>query len=134
MGHIRTSITLGNPRIPGLPPVTVEALVDTGAMTLCIPQELAARLQLAMDGAEWRKATLADGRLREVPYVGPVEVSFGNRKCYGGTLVMGDEVLLGVVQMEDLDLIVVPAHRQVVVNPSSPDFPSALVKRQGRAA
>jgi hypothetical protein len=87
-----------------------------------------------MDLAEWRKATLADGRVREVPYVGPVEVSFGNRKCYGGTLVMGDEVLLGVVQMEDLDLIVIPAHRRVVVNPASPDFPSALVKRQGHAA
>lgn len=134
MGHIRTSITLGNPRLPGVPAIVVEALVDTGAMTLCIPQELANRLQLAMGGAEWRKAVLADGRVSEVPYVGPVEVSFGNRKCYGGTLVMGDEVLLGAVQMEDLDLIVIPSHRQIVVNPASPDFPMALVKRQGFAA
>ncbi len=134
MGHIRTAITLSNPRIPGLLPVTIEALVDTGAMTLCIPPELAARLQLHLDEGEWRKATMADGTMREVPYVGPVKVSFGNRSCYGGTLVMGDEVLLGAVQMEDLDLIVVPAHRRVVVNPASPEFPSALVKRQGRAA
>jgi clan AA aspartic protease len=134
MGHIRTSITLANPRLPDVPAVTVEALVDTGAMTLCIPQELAIRLQLPVDEGEWRKAATADGSLRDVPYVGPVKVSFGNRNCYGGTLVMGDEVLLGAVQMEDLDLIIVPSHRQVVVNPSSPYFPSALAKRQGFAA
>jgi len=134
MGHTRTSITLRNPRRRDLLPVTVEALVDTGALTLCIPEHLAAKLQLEMDSADWRRATMADGRLQDVPYVGPVEVSFGNRRCYGGTLVMGDEVLLGAVQMEDLDLIVVPSHRRVVVNPASPDFPSALVKRQGHAA
>jgi clan AA aspartic protease len=134
MGHIRTLITLRNPRRPDLGPLTVEALVDTGAITLCIPQEIAGRLQLDPDGCERRKASLADGRPTEVPYAGPVAVSFGNRTCYGGTLIMGNEVLLGAVQMEDLDLIIVPAHRRVVVNPASPDFPSALVKRQGRAA
>jgi hypothetical protein len=41
---------------------------------------------------------------------------------------MGDEVLLGSVPMEDLDLIVSPAHRKLVVNPEFPNFPHALVK------
>jgi hypothetical protein len=53
---------------------------------------------------------------------------FGNRRCYGGAVVMGDEVLLGAVPMEDMDLIISPTHRKVVVNPASPNFPSALVK------
>ena len=35
---------------------------------------------------------------------------------------MGDEVLLGAVPMEDMDLIVSPAHRKLVVNPESPEF------------
>lgn len=41
---------------------------------------------------------------------------------------MGDEVLLGAVPMEDMDLIVSPTHRRLVINPESPDFPRALVK------
>ena len=36
------------------------------------------------------------------------------------------EVLLGAVPMEDMDLIVAPTHRRLVVNPASP---RALVKR-----
>jgi hypothetical protein len=30
--------------------------------------------------------------------------------------------------MEDMDLIVSPAHQKVVVNPDFPNFPHALVK------
>ena len=41
---------------------------------------------------------------------------------------MGDEVLLGAVPMEGMDLVVSPAHRRLVCNPDSPNFPSALVK------
>jgi clan AA aspartic protease len=129
MGHIRTSITLRNPRLPGLGPVIIEALVDTGAVTLCIPQSLAERLQLDLGQGEPRTLTLADGSLREVTYSGPVEVSFGDRKCYSGTLVMGDEVLLGAIQMEDLDLVLIPSRREVIANPVSPHHPWGLAKR-----
>lgn len=30
-----------------------------------------------------------------VPYVGPLKVTFENRICFVGALVMGDEILLG---------------------------------------
>ncbi len=63
-----------------------------------------------------------------VPYVGPIKVSFGNRFCYVGALVLGDEVLLGAVPMEDMDLIVHPSRREVTVNPASPNIPHARVK------
>ena len=63
-----------------------------------------------------------------VSYVGPLEVIFENRSCFVGALVIGDEVLLGAVPMEDMDLIVSPAHQKLVVNPESPNFPHALVK------
>jgi len=63
-----------------------------------------------------------------VPYVGPIELLFENRNCYVGALVLGDEVLLGAVPMEDMDLVVSPAQRKLVVNPESPNFPHALVK------
>jgi hypothetical protein len=41
---------------------------------------------------------------------------------------LGDEVLLGAVPMEDMDLVVSPSHRKVVVNPESPNIPHALAK------
>lgn len=43
-------------------------------------------------------------------------------------LVMGDEVLLGAVPMEDMDLVVSPARNSVIINPDFPNFPHALVK------
>jgi hypothetical protein len=75
-----------------------------------------------------REVTTADGRRQLVPYVGPIEVLFENRNCYVGALVLGDEVLLGAVPMEDMDLVISPTRREVVVNPESPNFPHALVK------
>jgi hypothetical protein len=58
-----------------------------------------------------------------------VEVTFGNRSCFVGALVLGDEVLLGAVPMEDLDLVISPGRRTVEVNPDSPNIPSSVVKR-----
>jgi clan AA aspartic protease len=126
MGYVMADITLMNPRLPEIKPLTVTARVDTGAMMLRIPEHVS--LQLELEGEEMREATTADGRTRKVPYVGPIEVRFENRRCYVGALVMGDEVLLGAVPMEDMDVIVSPAHRKLVVNPDSPNFPHALVK------
>nr|VFJ62927.1 MAG: hypothetical protein BECKFW1821C_GA0114237_100353 [Candidatus Kentron sp. FW] len=70
----------------------------------------------------------ADGSVHMVPYVGPVEVIFGDRNCFVGALVLGDEVLLGAMPMEDMDLIISPTHGRLVANPARPDFPHALVE------
>ena len=126
MGLVRADITLKNPRMPELEPVKVQSLVDTGALMLCLPDHVATQLKL--EKQEEREATTADGRTQLVPYVGPIEICYEKRHCYVGGLVMGDEVLLGAVPMEDMDLIVSPAHRKLVVNPESPNFPSALAK------
>ncbi len=126
MGYVMADIRLKNPRLPDLKPVEIEARVDTGALTLCVPEHVA--LQLRLETQTMREVTTADGRKQMVPYVGPIEILFANRNCFAGALVLGDEVLLGVVPMEDMDLVVSPAHRKVVVNPASPNFPQALVK------
>jgi hypothetical protein len=42
-----------------------------------------------------------------------------------GAFVMGDEVVLGAVPMEDMDLVVSPLTREVTVNPKHPDGPVA---------
>jgi len=41
---------------------------------------------------------------------------------------MGDEVILGAIAMEDMDLVINPARQLVMVNPESPNFPMAIVK------
>ncbi|MBK5968475.1 MULTISPECIES: clan AA aspartic protease [Thiorhodovibrio] len=126
MGHVFTNLELSNPRKPELGPMNVKALADTGALMLCIPEHVA--LQLELDQESVREVTVADGRKQNVPYVGPIKVAFGQRFCYVGALVLGDEVLLGAVPMEDMDLVVNPAKREITVDPASPNIPHARVK------
>ena len=132
IGLIRTEIPLRNPRDRSLAPLVANALVDTGSLHLCIPAHLA--IQLKLERLEEREVTTADGVKHLFPYVGPIEVHFGNRGCFTGALVLGDEILLGAVPMEDMDLVVSPATRSVTVNPASPNVPSSTAKQIGNRA
>ena len=125
MGIVTTEITLSNARDNLLAPMTVNAVVDTGAMTLCIPEQVA--VQLELEEIDRRSVRTADGTLHVCKYVGPIRVSFQNRKCFVGALVIGKEVLLGAVPMEDMDVLVSPASGKLIVNPESPNIASALV-------
>jgi hypothetical protein len=58
----------------------------------------------------------------------PSKVSYDGRSCYTGAIVLGDEVLLGAVPMEDMDLVVQPAKRTVIANPDSPNIPLSVAK------
>jgi clan AA aspartic protease len=126
MGLSPAKISLDNPRLPSLHPVEVEALADTGALFLRIPGHIAAQLQL--NESSKKEVTTADGRRQLCPYVGPIHIRFQNRECYVGAVVLGDEVLLGAVPMEDMDLVVIPSERRVAVNPLNPNFAAGAVK------
>ena len=126
MGLATVMITLTNPRRPELNPVEVEALADTGSVHLSIPEHV--RLQLQLEERDRKEVTLADGSKRMIAYVGPVEVRFKNRVGFGGALVMGDQVLLGAIPMEDMDLVIQPNTRMIDVNPNSPNIASSTAK------
>jgi clan AA aspartic protease len=126
MGIIHTAVRLSNPVEPKLHPLECFALADTGALHLCIPEHIA--IQLNLTALEQREVTLADGSKRLISYVGPIKVEFANRQCFVGAMVMGDEVLLGAIPMEDMDLVIRPATREVTVNPASPNVPGSLAK------
>ena len=126
MGLTSASIKLINPRNPELEPVEVEALADTGAVHLCIPQHI--QIQLALEEIDKKEVTLADGSRRLFPYVGPIELRYKNRIGFAGALVMGDQALLGAIPMEDMDLVVIPKTREVMVNPNSPNIASSVAK------
>ena len=126
MGLVNATFELRNPRRPDLDALAVEALADTGALHLCIPEHV--RRQLRLETLEEREVTLADGSLRTVPYVGPVQLRFGNRRGFTGALVLGDQVLCGVIPMEDMDLVVIPGTRRLAVNPASPNLPASQAR------
>jgi len=126
MGLIYIDIELINPMKSALRAIAVKALVDTGAMTICIPEHVA--VQLELHEIEKREVTTADEKVHVVPYAGPIQIRFENRTCFTGALVIGDSVLLGAVPMEDMDLVISPSGQSVTVNPKSPNIPSAVVK------
>ena len=126
MGLIYTKITLDNPKNTAILPIETKALADIGALHLCIPQHL--RIQLGLEELEKREVIIADGSRQSVSYVGPLKLTFENRSCYTGALVLGDEVLLGAISMEDMDLILQPALRKIMVNPKNPNIAVSTVK------
>lgn len=126
MGLVNGNVLLKNPRLPELAPVNVVALADSGAVHLCIPEHV--QIQLRLEAIDNKEVTLADGSKKLVPYVGPIEIRFKNRVGFAGALVMGDQVLLGAIPMEDMDLIIIPKTRTLDVNPDSPNIASSIVK------
>jgi clan AA aspartic protease len=126
MGLVYSNITLSNPVKPELQPIATRCLADSGSTYLVIPEHIATQLQLTI--LETREATTADGSSHTVPYAGPVRINFENRNCFVGALIMGNEVLLGAVPMEDMDLVVLPKMLKLSVNPDSPNIPRGHAK------
>ena len=126
MGLVNAEIELSNPRESKISPIKISSLVDTGALHLCIPEHIA--IQLKLDELYKREVTTADGKKHLVPYMGPISIKFKNRACFTGALVLGDEVLLGAVPMEDMDVLVSPAKRTLIVNPESPNIAMSIAK------
>lgn len=127
MGIVTARLQLTNPRDPSLASIEVEALADTGSVFLCIPEHV--RLQLGLQILEQREVKLADGSRATYPYVGPLVLRFKNRTGFAGALVLGDQVLLGAIPMEDMDLVVNPRDKSVDVNPDSPNIAGGICMR-----
>lgn len=108
--------------------VQVEALVDTGATFMCVTEEIATQLGFDVTEVSQQVVTLADGHMRKVPKIAPIEIAFENRSYVTEAIVLGNEPLLGVIPLEAMDLIVDPRRQMVVVNPQHPNYPVALAK------
>ena len=127
MGLVNGKVSLQNPRQPNLDPVEVAAMADSGALHLCIPAHI--QIQLQLEAIDHKEVTLVDGTKTMVPYVGPIELRFKNRVGFAGALVMGDQVLLGAIPMEDMDLVIIPKTRTLDLNPDSPNMATSIAKR-----
>ncbi len=126
MGITRTKIRLANPREESPRDIEVSALVDFGADVMCLPEAVV--MELGLQANTTRMAATAGGEFRRCRYVGPVRVRFEDRECYVGALELGDEVLLGAIPMEDMDLVINPRLQANTANPAHPDGPVSTVK------
>jgi clan AA aspartic protease len=126
MGLVFAEITLSNPAKPKLWPLLEDALVDSGALPLCIPAHVANQLEL--DEIDRRTVTIADASEHVVSYVGPIIIKFANRQCVTGAMVLGDQVLLGAIPTDDMDLIIRPAERDLIINPKNPNIAASIAK------
>ena len=124
MGLVHAEPTLKNPSDSTLQPINVTALVDSGASTLRVPPHVA--LQPKLPELHKRETTLANGSKQLCPFVGPVYVKFQNRETLVGAVVLGEQVLLGAIPMEDMDVLIHPQTRRLVPNPESPNIQTAL--------
>lgn len=108
--------------------MTVHANADSGAFMLCLNEQVATQLELPVLGKQ--SAQMADGGVRELEVVGPVEVRFENRYTHCNALVLpGDNpVLLGAIPMEDMDVLIHPREQRLVVNPEHPLMASKPVR------
>jgi clan AA aspartic protease len=98
----------------------VTALVDSGAYLLVINDNI--KQQLDLPFIEEQTMRLADDSERRVEIVGPVEVRFENRSTTVRAAVFpgNAEPLLGVIPMEDMDVLIDSKQQRFIVNPETP--------------
>jgi clan AA aspartic protease len=124
MGLVHAEITLKNIRDkimakegyikePEVRQTTVKAVVDTGAMTLVINEQLRQQLGLGVVGE--KQATLADNTKKTVQIAEAVEIHWKNRSmiCQPWVVSAG-RILLGAIPLENMDLIVDPGSQMLV--------------------
>jgi clan AA aspartic protease len=105
---------------------TIRALVDSGAVMLVIPSKVCVELGLTIK--TFREAVMANGQREEVPITSIVQVQWNNRTTLVQAAVTGDEVLLGAIPLEGLDVIVDPVKQMLVPHPDSKDAPHLVLK------
>ena len=108
--------------------IEISALVDKGAVHMCVTQAQARQLGFDLEECVTQIVTLADSRQIEVPKIRPIEIAFANRTYVTEALVLGDEALMGVIPLEAMDLVIDPRGQHVVVNPEHPNYAVSLAK------
>jgi clan AA aspartic protease len=91
----------------------VRALVDTGTRTLVISETIRQELGLVFEGT--RNVGLADGSRKIYPVTEALYILWTNRITTCRALVIPNlpTVLLGVIPLEDMDLIVDPVRQEL---------------------
>ncbi len=107
---------------------SMKALVDTGAVTLMLPQDAVEKLGLRT--LRTVIVTYADERRETRSVAGPVTIIIGDRSmnidCIVGPPL--SEALIGQIVMEGMDLIADCAKQTLAPRPESPIYPLLKLK------
>jgi clan AA aspartic protease len=107
--------------------VSCEALVDSGAVELCLPAEQIELLRLVQVGTiETETATGAHQSLR-IMGMAEVEVQGRTAQVRVIELPRGARPMLGAVPLEEMDWHISPKEQRLVPNPRSPEGPVLLL-------
>lgn len=108
--------------------MTVEGVVDTGAVMLVLPADVVSRLGLKTQREV--TVTYADERQETRPVAGPVTIHIGDRFMNTDCVVgpPSSEPLIGQIVLEALDLVADCANRTVGPRPESPERPLLKLK------
>jgi clan AA aspartic protease len=125
MGEVRTEVKLVNigdaiKARDGIIPesevrwLTVNAVVDTGAWTLVINEKTREKLGLRIE--ETSETTVAGGGKVSSGITEPVRIYWKNRRttCEAVVLPGEEDVLLGALPLEGMDLMVHPKTQEVI--------------------
>ena len=92
--------------------LTLTALVDTGASTLVINEDICRQLGLSI--VETHTATLAGGVRKECKITEPVQIHWKDRQVACNALVLPEgDALLGIIPLEFMDLMIDPIRREL---------------------
>jgi clan AA aspartic protease len=93
--------------------VTLTAIVDTGATTLVINEDIFNKLGLSL--IETRNINIAGGAKVQCKVTGPVCIQWKDRQAMVSAVVLPEgKPLLGVIPLEFMDLIVDPIRQELV--------------------
>ncbi|RYF79712.1 MAG: clan AA aspartic protease [Chitinophagaceae bacterium] len=108
--------------------INVRMLVDSGTYMMAINETMQEQLDLSF--IEKRKAVMADGSVQEYDVVGPLMVKFANRTatCNAFVLQGNNKPLLGVIPMEEMDVLIHPQRQELIVNPDHPHYAQLSMK------
>lgn len=117
-GHLETQVRR----------LEIDALVDTGAVMLLLPQDVVEALGLAVEGKII--VTLANDEKVELSRARHLSLTLADRQMDTDCLVGPPrcEPLVGQIVLERLDLIVDAVRRAVSPRPESPFLPSLKMK------
>jgi len=124
MGYVYAEIILTNDgditdakrgyiKEPEIRQITVTAMVDTGAATLIINEDI--RQQLGLSVKSTHEAELADGSMQTYGKTESVQIQWKDRTtaCRAVVVPNASDVLLGAIPLEDMDLIVNPVKQEL---------------------
>ncbi|MGE0130896.1 MAG: clan AA aspartic protease [Blastocatellales bacterium] len=137
MGEVRVQVKLTNAVDEGmlqrglLKPeqvrtYTADALVDTGSVMPVLPIQVAQQLGLRFLGKT--KAEYANGSQEVVDLTDAVSMEIEGRGAILQTMVLGTEVIIGQMVLEQMDYLVDCNNRRLIGNPAHPDQPVLKVK------